>query len=405
MRKRNILPAAMLLCGVLFWGCADDSEHVGSPEKIPSMAETEKGYDLPIGDAERREAEADGRKMMELVSDIYRDTVGGDAPDGILPEEGLCEMTELIGETGVPVRSNKVYFNMENYEKLEAFLNASAAGDSGRVVVYEIHSDGGIGRYEYFCDGEDMYVLAANFIWNDEESPVMAYISRTRIREWRYTERGWFAYKLCVPEYPEVTEVVDGSCLIRVRPITDENRELSEKYVFGLGYRGNNLLCSDWDAEHLEALDYNGMYEYLYAMKHQREFPAENYPEGIPKEEFEKLITEYLPVTAEEIRQYAAFDEEKQNYVWRGLPYSEHISDWFETSVPEVTDVRENEDGTVTLTVDAVCDMVLCDDAVITHELTILPLEDGGVRYLGNRVLDDGIQEIPDYQYRVGERE
>ena len=405
MRKRNILPAAMLLCGVLLWGCADDSEHAGSPKKVPATAETEKGYDLPVSDAERREAEADGRKMMGLVSDIYRDAVDDDAPDGILPGEALCEMAEIIGETGVPVRSNKVYSNMENYEKLEAFLNASAAGDSGRAVVYEIHSDGGIGRYEYSRDGEDMYVLAANFIWSDGESPVLAYISRTRLREWRYTEKGWFAYKLCVPEYPEVTEVVDGSCLIRVRPITDENREMSEKYVFGLGYRGNNLLCSDWDAEHPEVLDYNGMYEYLYAMKYRREFPAENYAEGIPKEEFEKLIVEYLPVTAEEIRRYAAFDEEKQAYVWRGLPYSGHISDWFETSVPEVTDVKENEDGTVTLTVDAVCSVILCDDAVITHELTIQPLEDGGFRYLGNRVLNDGIQEIPDYQYRVGDRE
>lgn len=34
---------------------------------------------------------------------------------------------------------------------------------------------------------------------------------------------------------------------------------------------------------------------------------------------------------------------------------------FFGTSLPEVTDIRRNEDGTVTLTVEAVC------DAVITH--------------------------------------
>ena len=79
----------------------------------------------------------------------------------------------------------------------------------------------------------------------------------------------------------EVTEIVDGSCLVRVKPITEENREMSEKCVLGLACQGNNLLCSDWDAGHMEHLDYNGMYEYLYAMKYQEQFPPEDYPDGI----------------------------------------------------------------------------------------------------------------------------
>ena len=67
-------------------------------------------------------------------------------------------------------------------------------------------------------------------------------------------------------------------------------RELSEKCVQGLGYQGNNLLCSDWDTGHMEELDYNGLYEYLYGMKYQKKFPANAYTGGIPKEEFERLI-------------------------------------------------------------------------------------------------------------------
>ena len=65
--------------------------------------------------------------------------------------------------------------------------------------------------------------------------------------------------------------------------------------------------------------------------------------------------------------------------------------------------VKENEDGTVTLTVDAVCDMVICDDAVITHELTVKFADDGSFQYLGNEILNDGIMHIPDYQYRIRE--
>ena len=48
-------------------------------------------------------------------------------------------------------------------------------------------------------------------------------------------------------------------------------------------------------------------------------------------------------------------------------------------------------------------DMVICDDAVITHELTVKFADDGSFQYLGNEILDDGIMHIPDYQYRIKE--
>ena len=54
----------------------------------------------------------------------------------------------------------------------------------------------------------------------------------------------------------------------------------------------------------------------------------------------------------------------------------------------------------MTLTVDAVCELVLCEDALITHELTIQIAEDGGVRYLSNKIVK-GWDDVPKYQYRV----
>ena len=86
-----------------------------------------------------------------------------------------------------------------------------------------------------------MYVVSAGGIWNDNNKPGMSYISYTRIKEWKYTEKGWFGYELCVPEPPEVSEIMDGSCLIRIKPMTEEQREMSERCVRGLGYQGQNL--------------------------------------------------------------------------------------------------------------------------------------------------------------------
>lgn len=58
-------------------------------------------------------------------------------------------------------------------------------------------------------------------------------------------------------------------------------------------------------------------------------------------------------------------------YAWAPLGCGNYAPNFFGTSVPEVVEVRENPDGTVTLTVNAVCDMVICDDALITHDLTV----------------------------------
>ena len=416
MKKKRILPIIILMCAVLLCACNNHrkstkneyAEQAGAKEYAESAdretdtdRQIEKGYDLPVDARQRAEAEEDCKEMMGLIAELYKNADKGCASNVVIADEVIDQMAEKLKATGCPVTITERYSDMENYTKLEAFLNAAAAGSGGSAVVYEIHSDGGIGRYQYDYDGKDMYVLSAIAAWRDDNKPVITYISYTRIREWRFTDKGYFCYELCVPEYPEVTEIMDGSCMVRVKPVTEENREMSEKCVAGLAYQGNNLLCSDWDADHMEHLDYNGMYEYLYAMKYQGQFPAEDYADGIPKEEFERLIMEYLPVTAEEIQSYAVFDEEKQTYAWVRPGCFNYAPSYFGTSVPEVTDIRENEDGTVTLTVDAVCSMMLCDDAVITHELTVRFSEDGSFQYLGNKILDDGISKIPEYQYRI----
>lgn len=420
MKKRSIGRIIILICSILLCACnyngedlkiesGDKTGNNGKEEisseyfSMPSGSKEEilKGYDLPIDARQKEKAAEDCKKKMGLISELYKNAEKDCASNVVIADEVIDQMAEKLKDARCTVTTTAVYSNMENYNGLEDFLNAATAGSSGLAVVYEISSDGGIGRYQYDYDGKDMYVLFAKAAWSDEDKPVITYISYTRIKEWRFTDKGWFCYELCVPEYPEVTEIVNGSCMVRVKSITEENRELSEKYVLGLAYQGNNLLCSDWDIGHMEYLDYNGLYEYLYAMKYQEKFPAENYPDGIPKDEFERLIMEYLPVTAEEIQDYAVFDKEKQAYAWQRLGCSNYAPTYFGTSVPEVTDIRENTDGTVTLTVDAVCSMILCDDAVITHELTMRFADDGSFQYLGNKILEDGMSHIPDYQYRI----
>ncbi len=426
-RNRGIRRGCFVLMAViLFWltGCAqvyqDTSGETDIECELPEdniwedgdteegsdeTKQWEKGYDLPVSEEDKKEAETDCRNIMEIISDLYIKADKGNSVNVVIPDRTLRQMAQRLKEKGYTVVAAETYDNMKNYKNFEEFLNLSKSGKNGSAVIYEIHSDGGVGRKKYVFDGTDLYILSGNAGWDSEGHPIITGISCARAKEWKFTDKGWFICQMCVPEPPEVSEMVDGGVMFRVKPLSRAKRRASEKYVSGLGYQGNNLLCSNWDTEHMGRLDYNGLYEYLYEMKYQKKFNVTDHPEGIPKTDFERLIMEYLPVTAEEIRKQAVFDEEKQTYAWVRLGCFNYELHSFRTSVPEVTQIRKNKDGTMTLTVDAVCEMILCDDAVITHELTIRTLENGGFQYLGNHILGDGMKSIPKYQYRVKDTE
>ena len=370
-------------------------------EDVISEEDLEKGYDLPVSAQENEEATRDSMQIMSGLEHIYRNADKGDSLNVVLDNKSICKMIKKIKQQGYSVTVSEDYSNMENYKRFSSFLAKAQEKQKGSGVIYEVHSEGSIGREKFIYDGKDMFLLASNASWDDNGKPIITFVSYTRIKKWRYSRKGWFCYELCVPEYPDVTEMVDGSCLIRIKPMSDNKRKLSRKCVRGLAYQGNNILCSNWDQEHMQKIDYNGLYEYLYAMKYKKKFNGKKYPSGIPKDQFEQLIMEYLPVSREEIEKYASYNEKKKTYDWMRLGCFNYAPNFFGTSIPEVTKIKHNSNGTVTLTVDAVCEMVLCNEAVITHELTVKFNKDGSFRYLGNKILNGGIKEIPEYQYRI----
>lgn len=370
-------------------------------EDVISEEDLEKGYDLPVSAQENEEATRDSMQIMSGLEHIYRNADKGDSLNVVLDNKSICKMIKKIKQQGYSVTVSEDYSNMENYKRFSSFLAKAQEKQKGSGVIYEVHSEGSIGREKFIYDGKEMFLLASNASWDDNGKPIITFVSYTRIKKWRYSRKGWFCYELCVPEYPEVTEMVDGSCLIRIRPMSDNKRKLSRKCVRGLAYQGNNILCSNWDQEHMQKIDYNGLYEYLYAMKYKKKFNGKKYPSGIPKDQFEQLIMEYLPVSREDIEKYASYNEKKKTYDWMRLGCFNYAPNFFGTSIPEVTKIKHNSNGTVTLTVDAVCEMVLCNEAVITHELTVKFNKDGSFRYLGNKILNGGIKKIPEYQYRI----
>lgn len=419
--KKSILLIVMFICGILLCVCNNSKKSIKAGTIYPGKnkaniqkestkskdietkmdIQTEKGYNLPVDARQRKKAENDCKKMMSLIRGIYIKADKGNDLNIVLSDKTISKMQNKLKKTKKPVINTGVYANMDNFKSVDKFLKKCIKGIRGQKVVYEINSEGGIKRMKFIFDGSDIYVLSVSASWNNKNKAGIDYVSYARIKKWKYTKKGWFCYEVCVPEYPEVMEVVDGSHMLRIKPVTDENREISKKCILGLGYQGNNLLCSNWDVNNMKNLDYNGLYEYLYEMKYNKKFKSGNNTGYIQKEKFENLIMEYLPITRKKLQKYAVYNKKNQVYLWKRLGCFNYSPSYFGTSIPEVTNIKKNKDGTITLTVDAICQMVLYNDAVITHKLIVRFSGNGHFKYLGNKILNNGVKKIPDYQYRI----
>lgn len=139
----------MLLCCIFLCACNDSrggeeflSDNGTKKDITEESTETDrvaKGYDLPVSDSERKEAEDDCKEKMELIAELYKNADKGYASNVIIADEIIDQMVEKLKSIGCPVTVTAVYANMENYKEMEDFLNASIAGRSGSAAYYEIH--------------------------------------------------------------------------------------------------------------------------------------------------------------------------------------------------------------------------------------------------------------------------
>lgn len=97
MKKREILLIIMLLCCVSFCACknsverreiiSDSGDREDMEEESTETDRLEKGYDLPVSDSERQEAEDDCKEMMGLISELYKNADKGCASNVVIADE------------------------------------------------------------------------------------------------------------------------------------------------------------------------------------------------------------------------------------------------------------------------------------------------------------------------------
>ena len=230
------LPILLLLifviAGVVCWG-----ELHTEKQKV-----AEEVWEPPV-EIENSEAETEEAENAETSTESAYWFIP-QASDDLLTEEEKEQLQSTVLSAAESVR--EIYKDIVIADALSYSSGISEFTKEQRKAVVEQLGRNGLVT--------DMYVVSAKGIWNADNKPGISYISYTRLKEWKYTDKGWFCYELCVPEPPEVSEIVDGSSVIRIKPMTEEQREMSERLVLGLGYQGQNLLCSNWNTENMEPM-------------------------------------------------------------------------------------------------------------------------------------------------------
>ena len=319
----------------------------------------------------------------EAVSEWYKDAVIEAAPDyasGIsgFSEEQRKTVVEELGKKGLI--SVSADMNMQNYGRLEAFYEDYRSGQDSMVTVYEVHRDGLIGAITFICRRNELQTYYAGVSWQSDGVPDIQGTSVRNVAEIHLTEKGYFIYA-----YETVTEHASLRQYWRVKPLSDECRDLTEKYISGLSYVNYNMLVTNWNSSNVEDILMPCMFEDIYRISTGEKLKTSNWK--IPAEQYENIMTTYFPVSVEQLRKNCGYSEDDNSYPHEMIYSSPY------PPFGEVVDYMENEDGTITLMVDGVWPDYNSDYA-FTNEIVVLPLEDGAFRYLSN-VIEQKEMEIP----------
>ena len=350
--------------------------------------ETEAGTE-EMAEEETEEKEAE--EILEICSKTYAKAEKEGKLDDL---EMIRDLIKELGEKGFTAVDSENQVNMTEYEKLIQFSEKAEAKKNGRMTVVEVAKGGScIIRNMETHDGIVNMIRSYCIYENGKLKQSSEDIYRTE--SWEYTEDGhlMFSGRLAFEGSYEVTrnEIMEYMAY-RVLSLDETCRELNRKYILPIGYERNNMFLTDWSEEEFAELDFYDMFDLFYQENHTAngEFTFGNAMGTsavylISKEKFEPVIKSKFKISSEVLQSKTVYYpcEEVYEYKPRGLEETEYP----EYPYPEVIGYVNNDDGTLTLKVQAVFPYRGVSKAYI-HEVTVRDTKDGGIQYVGNRIIE-----------------
>lgn len=323
---------------------------------------------------------ADSLLSDDEMENVKVDIIGilqSDAIRKLYEDEDISDNSDLIyGAVDILGSSGLICFaddtNMYNYQLFQSFYrNYTDGGERDYICVYRVNRDASVTEMTFVYDDSRIQMIFNTAKYENRDWKFIATGIRD-LKDMKLTEKGYFIYT-----YSNIIAHGGLKEYFRVSPLTDECRKLTRKYVYGLSYVNYNMLVIDWNESNASDILVPCMFDDIYRL-----YTGENLkPDGgwIDADKYESVMLSMFPVTVTELRDNCDYNSEKNSYRYQVILGKQY------PPFGEVVDYIYNDDGTVSLIVDAVW-ADKGSDIAFRNTLTVKPEEDGTFKYMSNHI-------------------
>lgn len=334
--------------------------------------------------------QAEAEHIAEILSDIYEEAAGT-ATLGSL--DITRRMVIRLGENGYVAVDGKNQVDMTEAAQVLKFCQAVDEKRNAELTIIVI-TELGLRKFDLKTENGNVNIVRGYYQYDRngclQNRSTVSYPADF----WQYTEEGYLLFKgSCFSDERFVLTLSDTTEneALRVLPLDEKCRELNRKYILPVGYRQNNLFLCNWSEDDFRDLDFYDLFDRAYPMIYGQPVPYmadEDLGVGavyrIPEELFETVIGAYFNVENETLRSKTAYISELAAYEYR--PRGFYEAEYPDIAYPEVVSYTENEDGTVTLGINAVYPNGNTSKE-FSHMTVIRPLNEDSFQYVSNEMI------------------
>ncbi len=397
--KKTLLFSIIILILPMVTGCSDETQEASDIE----ITWQDEVY------SSDENVSVDVQHIEELLCNIYDEAVGTNTLGSL---DIMRRMVARLGENGyVAVDSG----NQVDMTQAEQAFNFCKAVDEKKmneltiIVVMEL----GIRKLDLKTEDGSVNIVRGYYQYDQNGSLQNRGTVSYPADFWQYTEEGYLifegsyfsdeSYILTLSDTPEHT-------MLRILPLDEKCREYNRKYILPVGYGQNNLFLCNWSEDDFGELNFYDLFDRFYPMIHSQQMPYmadENLGVGavyqVPEEVFEDVIGAYFNMDHETLRSKTSYLSELAAYEYR--PRGFYEAEYPDIAYPEVVGYTENEDGTVTLYINAVYPNGNMSKE-FSHITVIRPFIEGSFQYVSNEITPpEGDHDIWWHSNRLTEEE
>lgn len=347
--------------------------------------------------------------IEEILSDIYDEAIGTNTLGNL---DIMRRMVARLGENGYVTVDSGNQVDMTQAERAIEFCKAVDEKETAELTIIVI-MEMGIRKFDLKTENGKVNIVRGYYQYDQNGCLKNRSTVSYPADFWQYTEEGYLifegsyfsdeSYILTLSDTPEHT-------MLRILPLDEKCREYNRKYILPVGYEQNNLFLCNWSEDNFEDLDFYDLFDRFYPMIHSQSVPYmadENLGVGavyqIPGELFENVIGAYFNIDSETLRSKTTYISELTAYEYR--PRGFYEVEYPDIAYPEVVGYTENDDGTVTLNINAVYpDGNMSKE--FSHITVIRPLSEDSFQFVSNEIsLPEGKHDIWWHSNRLTEEE